>query len=277
MELNQKQIEYILKSHGCKIHIDNKWYYVKKNRNDYVFPYSEIVAEKIARLLNINCAHYEFVKIDNGLYSRDYYFSESLSELGNARSMLDIEDEIFLTNHAYINYKDGPSKASLYEIWSELELIFGDCLDLMQDVTKIYLFDIMFLCSDRHPENLFIVDEQGQKKAYLIDNEFFWKKRPYLSSDYTNQFFTNNIKENYEELALKDLNSFLSTSSNAYIELFKDMLNKATPEAIKEVLLEVETLINDELIWKDEFLEEYQIYYEQMQNLLAERTQNGRK
>ena len=225
IKLNEEQKKYIDEYSNGEININGIKYYFKLIPS--LSKGIELVVENLAKLVDIKSAHYEMVTI-NGL---SYYLCEDVAG----------KDEFFTA------YDLGFFEYGLYDIWHELELRYPDKSEfLMQEIVKIYIFDILLLNNDRNYGNYGFKFVNGKiEDVYIYDNgDVFSNDQETLTSKFefgdqlnskVNLDFKEGLKENIE-----DLDYFLQTSSSEYYDLFKRMYDKLTPEVIKGELDKIE-------------------------------------
>lgn len=258
LTLTEEQLKNITQSHGGRVDIDGITYIYKVHVTGV--EYSEIIAEKICKMLGINCAHYETLIINNEIY----YFSKHLNTIGKFIP----GDEL------------GIRQNNLYDIWATLEEYFGNASLAMEDLVKIYLFDILFINSDRDNRNFGLVRIGNETRLYAYDNEFIFddNDKVSLSAKYEKYDEVKNPHvwkvENYEEHILKEnmleLEYFLNESEDKYSEILRNMLRAITPEVflniLQEVELEVSGVINNKEIWYDLYSKNYYMIKELLES-----------
>ena len=221
IKLNEEQEKYIDEYNNGSIIIGGKKYYFKLIPS---MSYGlEIVAEHLANLAGIKCAHYEVVTIND----LNYYLSLDLGQDKNYASA----------------YELGFFDNSLYNIWNELELRYPDNKEyIMQEIVKIFMFDILLLNDDRNYGNYgFIIDGNKLKDVYILDNESILQSGEVVLSskleygDKLNSETNVKIPERLEE-SINELDYFLQTSSSEYYDIFKGMYDKLTPDVVKNEL-----------------------------------------
>lgn len=235
---------------------------IKKDDEDYYFKESyeggvELVASELANLVNINCINYEIVKIKN----RYYYFSKALPK------------EKFCTfEKLHIPVKN------LYSIWNELEVSFPQYKDkLMHQLIKIYLFDILLLNPDRNEGNIGLYYDKDDINLIILDNErsFYGVGKSNISSKFDKK---DKLKDGHMFIApgipsianfLNELEYFIKTSSDEYIEMLNNLLDILTPEVVMNTFELVESKNNIELPMKDEYIRRYEINYYYVKELLS--------
>lgn len=262
--LTEENKKYIKESElKGNIKIDGVEYFYKVYTDG--LKYSEIIAEKALKILGIRCAHYDAAKIDDDIY----LFSEHL----NTKGKILIEK----------NFSDVSN--SLYAIWNMLENFYGNAEDAMDDLIKIYLFDILFMNSDRNIGNFLIVKENDRKiRIYAIDNEFILDPDcdvTLTSCDENNDYYYGHdatfnidltIKKN-----MKELEKFLKESTLEVNDFFRKMIETLTPEVFENIISKVEIEVNDSIDEKDMYINMYKKNYEAIKALLESRGKDGKR
>lgn len=255
--LTEENKKYIKESElKGNIKIDGVEYFYKVYNDG--MKYSEIIAEKLMHLLGIKCAHYDTSIIDDELY----YFSKSLGT-----------DGLFLCANCMPLYGN-----TLYELWINIEKYYGDAKVAMEDIIKIYLFDILFMNSDRDSRNYGILhNNDGSIAIYAFDNEtiFDIDNRVSLTARYDNSEKLK--KHNTCENNLEELELFLNVSTIEMQELLERMLKIVTPETVINVLNDVEKEVNDSIDEKDMYINMYKKNYEAIKALLESRGKDGKR
>lgn len=258
LTLTEEQLKNITQSHSGRVDIDGITYIYKVHVTGV--EYSEIIAEKICKMLEINCAHYETLIINNEIY----YFSKHLNTIGKFIP----GDEL------------GIRQNNLYDIWATLEEYFGNASLAMEDLVKIYLFDILFVNSDRDNRNFGLVRIDNETRIYAYDNEFIFDDNDKISLSAKHEKYDELRKpyewnvDSYEEHILKEnmleLEYFLSESEDKYSETLENMLNTITPEVflniLQEVELEVSGVINNKDLWYDLYSKNYNMIKELLES-----------
>ncbi len=263
-----------------------KPYYIKKRGlNDVI---DELIVSKIAPLCNLISPEIKIIKLseDDGYYRVLSSNLDLLGEFTLAKNFLkDDEDE----------NKDDAKKngyISLYDIWNALEENYQNADRIMMDVIRMYLFDFFMANYDRHSDNWGILKNGPLTNVAILDNEDSFDTTAYSR-------ITSNLDANayYKELYKKgslsflkknqnEIKRFLQESSYEYIDLFKELLDKLTPEVFKNILDDIEAneyilvdKVNKERIkipYKNTLIEIYTNRYLMMQELYNE-YKNGYK
>ncbi len=212
-------------------------FYIKGKNLQVEYPLlygiNEIISSYVLRKMGLLVPHIYLVKIDN------YYYilSEDLDNYGTYLSAksLGITTEIF---------------PSLYEIWYLLEEKFGDVSDLIIDIVKMYLFDILFSNPDRHDENWGVVFRDNEMRVALIDHEFILSDELHAISSYNKEKAQDHYNnwvgmglydgDQAKKFVKNDLQNFFKDSSREFQELFTDFLEECSLDFFESIIEEIE-------------------------------------
>ena len=207
--------------------------YIFKRAKNGVNKYNELIGEKIANRMNIPCAHYF---------------------LGNYKGEDVIISEMFDTRHYYSMNKflkshvhdyDESDDNNLMNIWNSFESVFDEEITkkLMDQLVKIFIFDIMIDNRDRHDENYGLIINGGDVNfAPLFDNDMMFDslsaKQDEISlgledGDVDGHLFS----QDYNEGDL--LTKFLKISDNKYLDELEGYLPIIEEKSIMEILQEL--------------------------------------
>lgn len=202
---------------------------------------NEIVGMRLAKIMGIKCAEYDLFIIDRHCYS----LSKNLNKEGK-----------FKLASVY-NIK----KNTLYDIWYTLEHYLNNFPEVMNDIVKMYIFDLMFMLSDRHMYNYGFITKDKHTSLVIFDNEYIF------NSEYPHMI-TSLYDREYGLSRENEIKCFLSQSSEEYVDLFKEMYDKVTPEKLEEIITEVEEEYNIVLKEKDSILNKYNNNYKLIGEIL---------
>lgn len=225
--------------------IDGKRYFIKEI-NDYTDGI-ELVVERLANLVGINCAHYDRV-INNG---HRYYLTEEIKNYMSAETFTMYKENLNdILDYINSNY---PNKSAV----------------IIDQIIKIFLFDIIILNGDRNSHNWGFSTRDDDVDVYILDNScaFYGEEKVKLGlkeASYEIKIGLNDpvISQNVEELIY-----LLDTSSELYSDMFIDMLGVLTPENLKSTFDEVEEKYQLKIVHKDKLIEKYTNNYEIICNL----------
>lgn len=214
-------------------------YFVKKV--SLIQGVNEIIGERLAKIIGLKCAHYELFTIGDNYYS----LSKNLNNEGR-----------FKLASVY-NIKTN----SLYDIWHTLENYVNNFPEVMNDIVKMYIFDLLFMLCDRRTDNWGLLTKDNITSLVIFDNEYLFRaNNPHMiTSKYE---WNNNLSRENE------IKSFLAQSSNEYVELFKKIYEIVPPEKLKEIISKVEEEYNIVLEEKIKILECYINNYELIGEIL---------
>lgn len=264
------------------VNLSSGSYLIKKDfQNTSV---NEIIGQKIADIMGLVCPRYYIVEVDN----ESYLLSEDLNQYGKFMPALEFSEkykdafESYPINKLYQDeswYDEDAKKIlhgnSLYDIWSFFENNYSPDISkrLMNDILKIYIFDILFLNYDRDPRNWGILTEKNQAHIVILDNEMIFSKKDTLEKDEENNDLEEEEKNDGSYLAetvalninfmethpkiYDDFRYFLKESSLEFITLFKYYFDLITPEFLNGLIEQIERKYNIKTSNKEEMLEIY--------------------
>ena len=254
INLTEKQKEQIIITRCGKIEIDQKKYYYKPVLRHVEGV--ELLIEKLANLVDINCAHYERIEIEG----MPYMLSEDIAK----NKVFKTANEVIDTNSV---------TGSLYDIWNTLEKKYPNDIEwIMNEIVKIYIFDILILQSDRSLGNWGILfDGDRVDKVYILDNEYSFDglSPVILNSHYGDEL--NDKKDDKYLNNMKNLENFLNYSDPEFILLFKKIYNILTPDVVKKCMVEVELNVGNNYRLNREMFYTYVSNYYEIANLCNKR------
>ncbi len=234
-----------------KISIGFREYYVKQ-RSDIETGH-ELIGSALAEILNIPTPKTRIININR----KWYILSEEIPELQTCENLFEVNN--------------------LQDIWNELETLG---MKKMTEVIRIYLFDILFLNSDRSARNYgFAKNKNGQEQLFAIDHEliFDYDVKPVITEsedERTREWFYDN-QEDLLTSGYQELKKFFDHSDTIYKEMFREMYQKVSPKVLESVIDTIEKegfLVPDKVT----ILETYQAYYESIGRLWTEERGNAR-
>lgn len=197
--------------------IDGKYYYKQIDRSKYGL---ELVMERFASLVSLECAHYEIVKTPSGI---EYYFSKDLGSNAKFETARDFCVSIERNN--------------IDDIIDDITDMFARSIDgIRDDLYKLYFFDILVSNIDRTPGNWGIkTNSDGSRRLCILDNEnAFWKddsEMTYLTS------LPGGIVVPSEK---SELAYFIIEHNEKYYKMFKDMYEKLNVNELIRIIGELE-------------------------------------
>lgn len=249
----------------------------------------ELIIERIAREVNINCPYPEIVQIGKyrGILTKSYLDAtvkrvtgkQILKEYSKI-SKIKITKEDAENHYAnFNNLKDIGDALHYhfrnYESAKRQEIVSK----IMLELNRRYIFDYIIMQGDRCSLNWEILEKKDQSDAYLaplFDNEYafsLYTFKPYC----LNPSLKSENNSSYED----DLINYLKTSSSYFINEFMSMFLFLTPKKIEELIKSVEEERNMTLprYFKEQLLKDYKENYECIKEKLIhlnlmERSQN---
>ena len=225
--------------------IDGKRYYVKEinEYNEGV----ELVVEQLAKLVGINCAHYGIIE----KHGKNYYLSEEIDGFINSEMFTEYSKNIkSILDYISSNY---PEQAAI----------------IIDQIIKLFLFDILILNGDRNSHNWGFTSENGKIKVWILDNEyaFYGHEKVKLSFDEDRYNLNVGIDNKVISQNIKELLYLLDTSDEIYTDMFLEMLDILNPNSIISIFKEVEDNYNIKIHKKDKLISNYILNYNIISNL----------
>lgn len=262
MKLTKKEENLILDSEHQFINLDGVEYFCKYAEGGGI----ELVANKLAGIVGINCSKDYIVNINDELY----YLSYSFYNIGDFKRGSDLMiNKMFFSN-------------SMYDLWKVFEKDYPhECQKLMFDLVKVFIFDIFLLNGDRHIGNFVVLNENGKHSLYIYDNDNVFEAafkalidsrlsskdelKKYSEID-LGQYTTLSMEKN-----IKSLEYFLATSSKEFNDLVVKFYHKLTPEVVESTFIEIEQNENIIIEDKEYDMKLYKENYRLIGDLLIER------
>lgn len=224
--------------------------------------YNELIASEIAKQFGIKCADTDIGTIDSNIVilSKNFVMNSKFIKMDDIlKEVYDVEDSDLYNNIEDVSY-------ALKKKYNK---------DLKDDITKIFLFDMLIANGDRHSQNYGILEKDNRVSlAPLFDNEEM------LGSDYlfeniysfgvNRQDYYGNLYANYSILE-----KFLSTTNDydLFLEKKKEIINK---ENIENILRKVESKLNHNKIpsrLREKIKERFEFNYRTINRILKEKKQ----
>ena len=224
-------------------------YYTKKvnKYNEGV----ELVVEKLANLVGINCAHYGIIEKDG----EKYYLSEEIKGFVNS--------EIF---SAY--------KHSIEDILDYINKTYPDqAVKITDEIIRIFLFDILLLNGDRNSHNWGFANVDGNIEVWILDNElaFYGYEKAKLTFSENGYIIMLGINNKVISQNITELLYLIDTSSEIYTDMLINMLDILTPSAVSDIFKEVETSYYINISNKEKLLNNYITNYNIINDLVRGR------
>ncbi len=241
---------------------------------------NEVIGRRLASIFNLKCPDYKVVILD---YDGNLNFNSQQSKYYSlSKDLFNANGEFKTAREIGILFEEN---FSLYQIWFKLERLYGmgKVADLMQDIVKVYIYDILFGSTDRHASNWGIYFTNTTRKVTIIDNEWLFDNyESMISSYFTFDDYNHKMEEfnKYIDFKKEEFTNFLKDSSSEFVNLFKVYYNLFTPEYLEELLLSIEK--EEKFITefgevpfviphKEEIMENYKMNYELLGSILEER------
>lgn len=236
------QIEYLndVKTKFWLITNDGRYFFKAVKHREYL--YKELIAEELAKDFGIPCAHYDVAVFNDftGVISKDIFKKDD--------------------NHFYLSQLLITEKYNnLEDIWDMLLLSYRDegiAGKLMKQLVDIFMFDVLIGNTDRHSENMELVEnENGVNFAPIYDNLFMLKRYAIENGIYS---ITIDRDDSESKIRCDENNNllyrFLNVSTDEYLEIFKSKLWVISEENISNAINRVQKRIRHEI---DEDIKEF--------------------
>lgn len=231
---------------------------------------NELIGKKLADIMGLVCPRYFLVEVDND----KYLLSEDLNQYGEFISALEIcenfkshkkEDK----SNEDINISDN----SIYSIWAYLEANFPPekSKKMMNEIIRMYIFDILFLNNDRDLKNWGILTQtNGNLNIVIFDNELIF----YENTSFPGISLTASLTEFYPSV-YDDFRIFLKESSSEFTSLFKYYFDLITPEFFKGLIEQIERRDNIQIETKEKLVEKYKKHRTVLMQIYEEEIKKG--
>lgn len=238
-------LEYLLKNGAKKTIIDDESYFIIeyndkkyyfKPSSDELYVYNELIAEELAKDLNIKCAHYDIAKYNDklGVISEDIF---------DKTKGIILEE---LVNKYNNENKNNEEKNNLEDLWNIFYLEYKDnniVYKLTNDYVNVFIFDVLIANIDRHLSNSAIRKNNDELEVVIFDNELMLNEASISLGGYSlgveenDDFFKSSEYDPNEE---KFLHKFLRISDKSYKNLINENLWVISDENIDNAIKKVE-------------------------------------
>jgi len=256
-------------------HKKNNHYWIYINGEEYYFKptdncYNELIGYQAAILLGLDACYCDLAILNNqkGIISKSLkkekvniisgfeilneYAYSSISNLYWIKKMMNNSDILkkWWFNDKYREKSNLVSNGinDLENIWHALEYKYNkdkrfNIEKVINQIVKMYIFTLLSYDTDKYAINWIIEEsEDNIKLAPLFDNEdAFNYNQGKLNQK--NNFATSMSSETYNHNQLEAIETFLSTSSSEYFNLFIEMFEKLLNN-FNEIIKNVEKQIN---------------------------------
>lgn len=231
---------------------------------------NELIGKKLADIMGLVCPRYFLVEVDND----KYLLSEDLNQYGEFISALEICENFKSHKKEDKSNEDITiSDNSIYSIWNYLEDSFPleKSKELMNEIIRMYIFDILFLNSDRDLKNWGILTQtNGNVNIVIFDNELIF----YENTSFPGISLTASLTELYPSV-YDDFRIFLKESSSEFTSLFKYYFDLITPEFFKGLIEQIERRDNIQIETKEELVEKYKKHRTVLMQIYEEEIKKG--
>lgn len=270
INLTEKDKEIIRRLGYPKIvNLSSGSYLVKSNYKNKGI--NEQISKKLADILGLVCPSYYLVNVDN----ESFVLSEDLNQYGEFISALEICEKYKDSN---VDVVDNITDNSLYSVWAFIENSYPDATSkaLMNEVLKMYIFDILFLNYDRDLKNWgILVQKDGTTNIVIFDNEFIFEQpeedKVLMAETVA---LTSSINE-FNPNTYEDFKRFIKDSSHQFIDLFKYYFDLITPDFLKGLIGQIERRDNIKIDTKDKLVEIYTLHRIKLLNIYEEEIKQG--
>lgn len=242
-----EKMELVPNTHGTYSYIFDGDKYFYKRCKDVGQIYNELVGYELAKDFGIDAIEYDLASYNGfiGVTSKDYMKKDYVC-------LEDMLKSFYGTDKDKCTYVDVCEMlfTKYYELSSEL----------MKDLLRLIMFDVIIGNSDRHDRNI-IIDTSNLRLAPISDNELL------LNS--------NALEKGYYSFSIdgeKDKTSYklLNYLNNDDLELFKEKVKLIEREHILEIINRIEKKIGAPMVdfMKEKLLNDSAIHYMQLHKLL---------
>lgn len=212
--------------------------------------FSELLGKKLADIFNIRCPKVHVVKINNDFF----VLSESLAKYEFKTAF-----EFGITSN-----KQKGNACSLIDAGCYIDAL-PNSLELMINIIKIYIFDVIFYHDDRSLDNWGFMNSNHNLDVTIIDNENI------LNPCDENVYERLYAGLKYKEASIyDDFKLFLQEFGSLYLNLFAYYFEFITPSYFGELVEKVfdESIFSIEV--KEAFKAIYNEHYQKLQKIYDE-------
>lgn len=205
-----------------KINLNGKNFYIKYALTKCEHFY-EIISKKLVDEINIFCPQYRFFEKDGDIF----IYSEDL----------EIDGTLIMAS----SILSGKNKRYLPNVCDNLSKKFDNSKDLIDEMIKLYIFDIIFMQADRNEGNWgVLVRNDGSSSIAILDNTHIFNidELPIIFSFMNTDLVREHGVNNYIENILEEVKFFLENYPLEYAIMFKNMLEIYNNDFVSTKLLE---------------------------------------
>jgi len=214
--------------------------------------YLELILEEFIKNIGLNSAHYDLAQIDSlsGVISYDFK-KEDYKYITMDKILNKYYEEVIMGNEEKYDFPEMKDSIdvvthlnNLEDVWSALEHYFHDRNDkeviirnIIKDIIKLFVFDILTLQSDRDAQNYMIqYNDNDASLAPIYD---------YSESLLRNDNTSFSIKVDIENIKNRApyrqvLNTFFEKSSASYQEYVYNIMKELNEEKLNKAISDVE-------------------------------------
>lgn len=217
---------------------------------------NELISKRLADIMGLICPKYYITEVKK----QKYLLSEDLNQYGEFTNALIIAEK--LKEKKESSYSDIDinkiSSNSLYSIWAYFESIYPleTSKELIAEVLRMYIFDVLFLNFDRELKNWGILTTSDNiPHIAILDDEFILHKddeEKLLGTTALSVSLTTLYPSVYE-----DFRQLLRESSAVIRNIFAHYFNLITPEFFASIIEQVENWDQVPVPNKDELIKTY--------------------
>ena len=198
-------------------------------------PYNELFVEEICKKLGIKSVSYDLAVIGDikGVVSKNFKKKDAKYVLGQ-----NILEEYLTKHYGEVEFKDKYfilRHNTLETIWYAFEERYKNkdvVAELMDQIIKMFIVDIITGQRDRHFNNWMIVEEDDIYLQPIFDNSRIYTNDPYIAKT---ALFALEKDRLYSPFWEESITDFLNVSSSEFIEQLKFALNILDTREIEDI------------------------------------------
>lgn len=234
-DLDKLPIKILKKDSAIEFFYNNKIYFFKACSNERIL--KEILAGKIAKRFGIACCHYipaSYKGIEGVVSEAAYGIMDS-----GYREM----DTYIIEKNPFDPITDFFSKSNLEDLWNEFyydpNIPPKIVKRLMNEVTDIFIFDVLIGNADRHGQNMgIILNGVDTHMAPIFDHDRMLSNMAIKEGDYC---LSVEPGDTQLDTNINYLYKFLDISDKAYHKRLKEGLEIISEESLLEIFKEIKS------------------------------------
>ena len=239
-----------------------KFDYLKNRGSEMLCPYNELIAHFIAEDMKLDSVFYDLALLGKfkGVISKDF------KEKGvNYISFEELLKKVYHEDYNECN--------NLESIWNALDMYYyndfrsKDIKKIMEDLVKLYIFDMFIGNEDRHNDNFGIAESANEIKLQPIyDNS----RMLMYSPEFINVTFT--VDNSTVSLMRENMKKFLDISSAEFRLILPEFLWVISEENILKIIGIIEKYTKQSMPKdiKEDYLEFFSCYYDFFQEIIED-------